>query len=167
MRIKILALTASMTTVAIATAVIAQSQSNTAATAQQSQPNTTVIAQQSQPNTAGTAQQSQANDELPSRRRYLPEYTADGQLILPKNNIWREWVYVGVPFTPNALNGGQAGFPEFHNVYIEPGSYEIYKRTNAFPEGTILFKELQLTLTGPGSEMHFDRLGISSRRRRL
>jgi hypothetical protein len=78
--------------------------------------------------------------------RYLPEYTADGQLLLPKN--FHEWVYVGSPLTPNALNGGQANFPEFHNVYIEPGSYEIYKKTGQFPEGTILFKELQLTLPG-------------------
>ena len=78
--------------------------------------------------------------------RYLPEYTSDGQLLLPKN--FHEWVYLGSPLTPNALNGGQAGFPEFHNVYIEPGSYEIYKKTGQFPEGTIFFKELQLTLPG-------------------
>jgi len=32
-------------------------------------------------------------------------------------------------------------FPEYHNVYIEPGSYEIYKR-HKIPEGTIFFKEL-------------------------
>src|SRR5262245_16141618 len=76
--------------------------------------------------------------------RYLPEYTASGELILPKN--FEHWVYVGSPLTPNALNNGMAGFPEFHNVYIEPGSYEIYKKTGVFPEGTIFFKELQLTL---------------------
>src|SRR5262249_51056754 len=81
-----------------------------------------------------------------SRARYLPEYAASGDLILPKN--FHEWVYVGSPLTPNALNGGMAGFPEYHNVYIEPGSYEIYKQTNQFPEGTIFFKELQLTLPG-------------------
>jgi hypothetical protein len=85
---------------------------------------------------------------LPPRTRYLPEYTASGDLILPKNNIWREWVFVGEPLTPNALNGGKANFPEYHNVYIEPGSYEIYKKTGEFPDGTILFKELQLTLPG-------------------
>jgi hypothetical protein len=92
-----------------------------------------------------------------TRARYLPEYTNSGDLVLPKD--WREWVYVGNPLTPIALNGGKAcpeptkdsdqpctGFPEYHNVYIEPGSYEIYKRTNEFPEGTIMFKELQLTL---------------------
>src|ERR1700752_445047 len=78
--------------------------------------------------------------------RYLPEYTASGDLILPKG--FHEWVYVGSPLTPNALNGGKAGFPEFHNVYIEPGSYEIYKKTYEFPEGTIFFKELQRVI-GP------------------
>ena len=76
--------------------------------------------------------------------RQLPQYTASGDLILPKN--WREWVYVGSPLTPNALNGGHAGFPEYHNVYIEPGSYAIYKKTGVFPNGTIFFKELQLIL---------------------
>jgi Cytochrome P460 len=79
-----------------------------------------------------------------SKTCYPPEYTATGDLILPKN--FREWVCVGSPLTPNALNGGQAGFPEYHNVYIEPCSYEQYKKTYVFPEGTILFKELQLTL---------------------
>jgi hypothetical protein len=82
-----------------------------------------------------------------SSGRYLPEYLPDGSLLLPKN--WRSWVFVGAPLTPNALNGGEATFPEFHNVYIEPGSYAIYKRTGVFPEGTIMFKELQLTLPPP------------------
>jgi hypothetical protein len=75
---------------------------------------------------------------------YPPQYTASGELILPKN--FHEWVYVGSPLTPNALNGGKANFPEFHNVYIEPCSYAKYQKTNVFPEGTIFFKELQLTL---------------------
>src|SRR5215471_15092277 len=79
------------------------------------------------------------------QQRYLPEYDASGDLILPKG--FHEWVYVGSPLTPNALNNGKAGFPEFHNVYIEPGSYEIYKKTGEFPEGTIFFKELQRALT--------------------
>jgi hypothetical protein len=86
------------------------------------------------------------NGNAQTAKRYLPEYAADGQLLLPKD--FHEWVYVGSPLTPNALNGGMAGFPEYHNVYIEPGSYEIYKKTGQFPEGTILFKELQLTLHG-------------------
>jgi hypothetical protein len=86
------------------------------------------------------------HSEAQTNERYLPEYTASGDLILPKN--FHEWVYVGSPLTPNALNGGNAGFPEYHNVYIEPGAYKIFQETHEFPEGTILFKELQLTLPG-------------------
>jgi Cytochrome P460 len=93
---------------------------------------------------------SSSSAQTQTRPRYLPEYTASGDLILPKN--FHEWVYVGSPLTPNALNGGEAGFPEYHNVYIEPGSYEIYKKTNEFSEGTILFKELQLTLPAENSD---------------
>lgn len=57
---------------------------------------------------------------------------------------FREWVFIGAPLTPNGLNGGEAGFPEFHHVYIEPNAYAEYKRTGAFPEGTTIVKELVL-----------------------
>lgn len=90
------------------------------------------------------AQAAFAQSTALTRKRQLPVYTAKGELVLPKN--FNEWIYIGSPTTPHGLNGGKAGFPEFHNVYIEPGSYEIYKKTNVFPEGTILFKELQLVL---------------------
>lgn len=93
---------------------------------------------------------SLSNGRAQTSGRYLPEYTASGDLILPKN--FHEWVYIGSPLTPNALNGGTANFPEFHNVYIEPGAYKIYQKTHEFPEGTILFKELQLTLPGDNSD---------------
>jgi hypothetical protein len=86
--------------------------------------------------------QSTADDKS-SPSRYLPEYNASGELLLPKN--FHEWVFVGSPLTPNALNDGQANFPEYHNVYIEPGSYHIYQKTGVFPEDTIFLKELQLT----------------------
>lgn len=46
------------------------------------------------------------------------------------------------------VNDGKANFPEFYNVYIEPGSFAIYEKTGTSPEGTIFFKELQLTLKG-------------------
>jgi hypothetical protein len=82
--------------------------------------------------------------DLPARPRYLPEYTPSGELVLPKG--YRDWVYVGSPLTPNALNDGHANFPEYHNVYIEPGSFAIYRKTGVFPEGTIFYKELQLSL---------------------
>src|SRR5262245_54864762 len=88
--------------------------------------------------------QRQETNTAPALGRYLPEYTNDGRPILPKN--WRSWFDAGSHVTPAALNNGKAGFPESHNVYIEPGSYEIYKKTGEFPEGTIFFKELQPAL---------------------
>ncbi|MGC3939080.1 cytochrome P460 family protein [Roseobacter sp. EG26] len=75
---------------------------------------------------------------------WKPTWTEGGELVLPEG--YREWVYLGSPLTPNALNGGAAGFPEYHNVYVHPEAYKIYKETKVFPEGTILLKELQLTL---------------------
>ena len=75
-------------------------------------------------------------------RTYTPEFTGDKQLKIPEGKIWREWTFVGTPLTPNALNGGQASFPEFHIVYIDPVSWEHYKKTGEFREGTILAKEL-------------------------
>lgn len=65
---------------------------------------------------------------------------ADGNLDRPTG--YREWVYVGTPVTPNDLNDGKAAFPEFHNVYIDPDSWDHWKNTGEFRDGTILVKEL-------------------------
>ncbi len=73
---------------------------------------------------------------------YTPEFTGDKQLKIPEGKIWREWPFVGTPVTPNALNGGEAPFPEFHIVYIDPVSWEHYKKTGVFREGTVIAKEL-------------------------
>ena len=34
-----------------------------------------------------------------AQSRYLPEYTDSGDMKLPPNSMWREWVYVGSPLT--------------------------------------------------------------------
>ena len=111
---------------------------------------------------ARMAQSAQTRMAESAQSRYLPEYTDSGDMKLPPNSIWREWVFVGDPLTPNALNGGHAGFPEYHNVYIEPGSYEIYRKTGVFPDGTIFVKELQLTL-GPAENPDGSRTEPSGR----
>ena len=42
------------------------------------------------------AQSSSSNNSSPSSRvRYLPEYTASGELVLPK--AYRQWIYVVHP----------------------------------------------------------------------
>ena len=55
---------------------------------------------------------------------------------------YREWIYVGTPVTPNDLNDGKAAFPEHHNVYMDPASWDHWKKTGEFRDGTVLGKEL-------------------------
>ena len=72
-----------------------------------------------------------------------PVFNAENQLIQP--HFFREkWVFLGAPLTPNALNNGKAGFPEFHNVYTQPAAFAAYRKTGKWPVGTMLLKELQL-----------------------
>ena len=86
-----------------------------------------------------------ASDPLPAGAQdetYTPEFTSDKQLKIPEGKIWRDWPTTGSIVTPNALNGGEAPFPEFHIVYIDPVSWKHYKKTGKFREGTVLAKEL-------------------------
>ncbi len=67
-------------------------------------------------------------------------FTREGELKRPRG--YRSWVYVGAPLTPNDMNDGKAAFPEFHSVYVDPISFEHYKRTGAWRDGTVVVKEL-------------------------
>ena len=69
-----------------------------------------------------------------------PTFDENSQLVRPEG--YREWVYVGTPLTPNDMNNGKAPFPEFHAVYIDRASWEHYKSTGVFREGTTIVKEL-------------------------
>src|SRR5215468_5296852 len=88
----------------------------------------------------------QSRPFAPPAQQSSAVFTPDGKMKLPTG--YRDWVFLGSPLTPNALNNGKAAFPEYHNVYIEPCAYEKYQKTHVFPEGTIMFKDLQLTLPG-------------------
>ncbi|HMB07666.1 MAG TPA: cytochrome P460 family protein [Isosphaeraceae bacterium] len=68
------------------------------------------------------------------------EFTPDGKLKKPVG--YRKWVYVGTPVTPNDLNDGEAMFPEFHAVYMDPESFAHYEKTGEFRDGTVMIKEL-------------------------
>lgn len=79
-----------------------------------------------------------AHAEMKAEPAY--SFNDDGTLVKPEG--YREWIYVGTPVTPNDMNNGKAAFPEFHNVYIHPKNFKKWKKTGAFPNGTILIKEL-------------------------
>lgn len=67
-------------------------------------------------------------------------FTKENVLLTPKN--YREWVFIGAPVTPNDMNDGKPAFPEFHNVYIDPTSWNHWKKTGEFRDGTVIVKEL-------------------------
>src|SRR5262249_42894363 len=71
-----------------------------------------------------------------------PKFTAAGKLIAFTSDVYREWIFVGTPITPNDLNDGEAAFPEFHNVYINPSSWREWKKSGTYPDGTLMVKEL-------------------------
>ncbi|MEW6489258.1 MAG: cytochrome P460 family protein [Thermodesulfobacteriota bacterium] len=83
---------------------------------------------------------AEASSAGEDRGKPYAQFSDQGELLRPKG--FRRWVFVGAPVTPNELNGGKAAFSEFHHVYIDPAGYREYKRTGAFPDGTILVKEL-------------------------
>jgi hypothetical protein len=88
---------------------------------------------------AGSPRRAMA-DEQPGRVDPPVEFDADGAMLRPSG--YREWTQVGTPVTPNDMNDGEAPFPEFHSVYISPDAWAAYKRTGAFPDGTVMIKEL-------------------------
>ena len=68
------------------------------------------------------------------------EFTPDGKLKKPDG--YRNWVSVGAVVTPNDLNDGEATFPEFHSVYMDPESFAHYEKTGEYRDGTVMIKEL-------------------------
>ena len=67
-------------------------------------------------------------------------FTDEGAVHAPTD--YRRWVFVGAPLTPNALNGGEAPFPEFHNVYVEPSAFDHWEATGTWADGSQIAKEL-------------------------
>lgn len=79
-----------------------------------------------------------------------PVYLEDGMIAAPKD--YRHWVFVGAPLTPNALNDGEASFPEFHNVYVEPSAFAHFEKTGEWANGTQIAKELVSVRQGEDCE---------------
>jgi len=93
--------------------------------------------------------------------KYKPQWTENGELKQPED--FRRLVYLGSPLTPNALNGGAAGFPEYHNVYVQPKAFESFRKTGEWPEGTMMIKELQLVKSDDTNFEDGSRFEVSGR----
>jgi hypothetical protein len=85
-------------------------------------------------------------------------FEPDGKMKQPDPTVFRKWVFVGAPLTPEGLNDGKyncdasgtnctrSNFPEYHHVYIEQKNVDAYLKTGEFPEGTVIVKELTRVL---------------------
>ena len=80
-------------------------------------------------------------ESFPDQRgRFEAAFNADDELIRPAG--WREWIFVGNLLTRKNQNDGNTAVQEFHTVYIDPDSWEFWKRTGSFREGAMLAMEL-------------------------
>ena len=68
--------------------------------------------------------------------RQGPRYTPNGELVLPEGV--ERWVAVGSSLGLGYSVAEPRGDESFHTVLLEPAAYERYRRTGAFPDGTML-----------------------------
>ncbi len=70
-----------------------------------------------------------------------PQFKDGNQLVRPEG--YHEWVFVGSSLGMSyQKEAGYEDQPEFHNVYISPDAYKVFRQTGTFPEGTIMILEV-------------------------
>jgi hypothetical protein len=72
-----------------------------------------------------------------------PEYTKEGQLVLPAD--YRQWVFLGsglgMTYGPAAPAPGDS--PSFDNVFVTPSAFSRFKETGHWPDGTMFALEVR------------------------
>ncbi len=72
-----------------------------------------------------------------------PQFTADGQLIRPKN--YREWIYLssGLGMTYGPAAEAVRDRPAFDNVFVNPAAYRSFLESGKWPDKTIFVLEIR------------------------
>jgi cytochrome c553 len=74
-----------------------------------------------------------------------PAFTADGQLVAPKD--YREWMFLssglGMTYGPLSGAGATPENPRFENVFVNPPAYQSFLKTGTWPEHTIFVLEIR------------------------
>jgi hypothetical protein len=72
-----------------------------------------------------------------------PQFTADGQLMLPKD--YRQWVFLssGLGMTYGPAASADPAHPMFDNVFVNPSSYRAFVETGHWPDQTIFVLEIR------------------------
>ena len=79
-----------------------------------------------------------------------PQFTADGQLTLPKD--YRQWVFLssGLGMTYGPAASADPANSRFDNVFVNPSSYRSFIETGHWPDKTMFILEVRAA-TGQGS----------------
>ena len=79
-----------------------------------------------------------------------PRFTADGQLMLPKD--YREWIFLssGLGMTYGPAASADLTHPLFDNVFVNPSSYRAFIETGHWPDKTMFVLEIR-SASGQGS----------------
>jgi hypothetical protein len=72
-----------------------------------------------------------------------PQYTEDGQLLLPED--YREWVFLssGVGMTYGPVGAGRGFPPMFDNVFVRPEAHRSFRETGRWPDQTVFVLEVR------------------------
>jgi hypothetical protein len=76
-------------------------------------------------------------------------FKQDGSVQLPTG--YRQWQHVGTRVKTggnSVLDGTRIVTPQVMNAYVEPGAFEAFRKTGAWPEGTQIVKDFSLIMTG-------------------
>jgi hypothetical protein len=69
-----------------------------------------------------------------------PQYTSDGELVLPER--YREWTFVTSGFDMSYVANMNMGDQHtFDNVFVNPSSYASFQQTGTWPDKTMLVLE--------------------------
>ncbi len=69
-----------------------------------------------------------------------PKYTAAGELVPPLD--YRDWVFLTSGVNMNYSDGATGMDHEMvDNVFVDPASWQAFKKTGRWPEGTMFVKE--------------------------
>ncbi len=93
------------------------------------------------------------NQSAPPSSTSVPEYNADGKLMLPEN--YREWVYLTSGLDMSYTANSTPDHHMFDNVFVNPASYKKFQETGIWPDKTMLMLEVR----GAGSRASINQRG--------
>jgi hypothetical protein len=75
-----------------------------------------------------------------------PQFTPDGQLMLPNN--YREWIHLssGLGMTYGPAARADQGNPMFDNVFVNPAAYRAFLEEGRWPDHTMFILEVRRSI---------------------